>query len=190
VYTLGAGPNVAALKHCKRHNHPSTNSLFHHRDRVPSRHFGLPNIDNILVDTGIRGLRVLQSVVEPLVLPALRYSRWFRSQLRAFLDMSFLWGPVEVRDIKIVARPPPILNSSDQQRQPNVANRISQGGSVNENTPQILGPMGIWELANLQTAFSRARTSATQHSPRLRLSNLTALHRDVPLPTAFLGEHR
>ena len=145
VYHAGAGPNVAALSTANGTTSPSTNSLFTTVTVCRPGTSDCQTIDNVLVDTGSEGLRVLQSVVEPLVLPALSDTvGGFFNNCVQFLDTSFLWGPVEFADIKIGGEattntPIQVISSGS----PTVPTACSQGGSVNENTPQLLGANGI-----------------------------------------------
>jgi hypothetical protein len=145
VYPSGAGPNVAALSTANGTASPSTNSLFTTVTVCRPGTSDCQTIDNILVDTGSEGLRVLQTLVDPLVLPVLSDSSGgFFNNCVQFLDMSFLWGPVEFADIKIggeVTSNTPIQVISSGS--PTVPTACSQGGSLNENTPQLLGANGI-----------------------------------------------
>jgi hypothetical protein len=102
-------------------------------------------IDNILVDTGSEGLRLLQSQLTSIVLPQLGDGAGdYYNNCVQFLDTSYLWGPESVADIYIggesVGSAPIQLISSGN---PTVPTACSNGGSVNENTPTLLGANGI-----------------------------------------------
>lgn len=145
IYSSGAGPNVAALSTANGTASPSTNSPFITVTVCRPGTSDCQTIDNILVDTGSEGLRVLQSVLEPLVLPQASDSvGGFFNNCVQFLDGSYLWGPVQFADIKIggeATSSTPIQTISSGN--PTVPTSCTQGGTVNENTPQLLGANGI-----------------------------------------------
>ena len=59
-------------------------------------------IDNLLVDTGSTGLRVFASEVASLDLPAVNASNGSAAyDCVAFVDGSYLWGPVEQADVTL-----------------------------------------------------------------------------------------
>jgi Protein of unknown function (DUF3443) len=145
IYSSGAGPNVAALSTANGTSSPSTNSPFITVTVCRPATSDCQTIDNVLVDTGSEGLRLLQSVVEPLVLPqAADGTGGFFNNCVQFLDGSYLWGPVQFADIKIggeTSSNTPIQAISSGS--PTVPTSCTQGGTVNENTPQLLGANGI-----------------------------------------------
>ena len=145
VLSSGAAANVAALTTAGGPVAPSTNSLYTSVTICRPGTSDCQTIDNILVDTGSEGLRVLEPLVEPLVLPSLSDgSGGFFNNCIAFLDGSFLWGPVAFADIKIggeatSSTPIQVISSGDVT----VPTDCSSGGTVNENTAQLLGANGI-----------------------------------------------
>ena len=61
-----------------------------------------------------------------------------------FLDTSYLWGPVQIADIKIggeVAASTNIQTVSSSNT--GIPSACTNGGTVNENTPLLLGANGI-----------------------------------------------
>jgi hypothetical protein len=145
VVSSGAAANVAALTTAGGPVAPSTNSFYTSVTICRPGTSDCQTIDNILVDTGSEGLRVLEPLVEPLVLPSLSdASGGLVNNCIAFLDGSYLWGPVEFADIKIggeatSSTPIQVISSSDVT----VPTDCSSGGTVNENTAQLLGANGI-----------------------------------------------
>jgi len=103
-------------------------------------------VDHLLVDTGSYGLRVLQSAISSLNLPTLNASNGQPAyDCVAFIDMSFLWGPVMKADvtlagetakslpIQVIASSPPVIPTS-----------CSSGNTTgDENTQALLGANGI-----------------------------------------------
>ena len=145
VFSSGAAANVAALTTAGGPVPPSTNTFFTSVTLCSPGTSDCQTIDNILVDTGSEGLRVLQSQLEPLVLPVLSDSSGgaFFNCIQ-FLDTSYLWGPVSFADVKIGGEttsntPIQVISSGNAT----VPTACSNGGSVNENTPQLLGANGI-----------------------------------------------
>jgi len=104
-------------------------------------------VDHVLVDTGSYGLRVLQSVLSPsLSLPDLTDTNSNPIfNCVAFLDGSFLWGPVAEADVRLngevagAALVQVISSSNDTTKIPSTCNN----GGTNENTPQTLSANGI-----------------------------------------------
>lgn len=145
VFSAGAAANVAALTTANGGANPSTNSLFTSVTICSPGTSDCQTVDNILVDTGSEGLRVLQSALEPIVLPGLSDGAGgFANNCVSFLDTSYLWGPLAFADLKIGGEitsntPMQVISSGN----PTVPTACSQGGSVNENTPQLLGANGI-----------------------------------------------
>ncbi len=102
-------------------------------------------IDNLLVDTGSVGLRVFQSSVSSLGLPAVDASNGSAAyNCVTFVDGTYLWGPVEQADVEMggeTAKSVPIQVISSGNT--GVPTACSNGGSTNENTVQLLGANGI-----------------------------------------------
>ena len=101
-------------------------------------------VDNLLVDTGSVGLRVLQSEVSSLGLPTVNASNGSAAyNCVSFVDGSFLWGPVQSATLTMAGEvassvPIQVISSSTA----NIPTSCSNGG-VNENTQTSLGANGI-----------------------------------------------
>lgn len=102
-------------------------------------------IDNLLVDTGSTGLRVFQSAVSSLNLPALDASNGSAAyDCVNFVDGSYLWGPVEQADVTLGGEtaeklPIQVISSSNT----GIPTSCSNGSNQNENTAGLLGANGI-----------------------------------------------
>jgi hypothetical protein len=101
-------------------------------------------VDHLLVDTGSVGLRVLQSAISSLNLPAVDASNgpaaW---ECVSFVDGSALWGPVQGATVTMAGEtatnvPIQVVSSSST----NIPASCSNGGT-NENTQALLGANGI-----------------------------------------------
>jgi hypothetical protein len=106
-------------------------------------------VDGILVDTGSYGLRILQSAIPLLKLPA--FTDPLGNTLEncvALPDGSFLWGPVTTADMYISGEAASTLTGPTAQIQlisstlSIVPDSCSNGG-IADNTPQLLGANGI-----------------------------------------------
>jgi len=106
-------------------------------------------IGGILIDTGSSGLRILQSEISELSLPALSDGNGNTLQnCDLQVDGSYLWGPVSLADVYIsgetttqaatVGLPIQVITSSTLPPPSSCAN-----GGTNENTAQLLGANGI-----------------------------------------------
>jgi len=101
-------------------------------------------VDHLLVDTGSFGLRVLQSALGSVSLPALNASDNSPAfDCVSFADGSFLWGPVEGADVTLGSEtaanlPIHVISSSTA----NIPTSCSNGGT-NENSQQTLLANGI-----------------------------------------------
>lgn len=102
-------------------------------------------INNVLVDTGSYGLRVFQSAVSSLNLPALNASNGSAAyDCVSFADGSYLWGPVVQADVTMggeTASKVPIQAISSSTT--NIPTSCSNGSTQNENTAALLGANGI-----------------------------------------------
>lgn len=102
-------------------------------------------IDNLLVDTGSSGLRVLQSEVSSLNLPAVNAANGSAAyDCVSFIDGSYLWGPVEQANVSLAGEtaskmPIQVISSADT----GVPTSCSNGSTENENTQLSLGANGI-----------------------------------------------
>ena len=100
-------------------------------------------IDGILVDTGSSGLRILASAIT-LSLPQLTLSGAAVNDCIAFIDGSFLWGPVAEADVKManeVGSSVPIHVIQNPTAY-SIPASCSNGGT-NEDTLAALGANGI-----------------------------------------------
>lgn len=101
-------------------------------------------IDNLLVDTGSNGLRVFDSAVSSLNLPAANAANGSAAyDCVSFVDGTFLWGAVQQADVKLGGETAPgvpiqVISSSGNS----VPSSCSNGG-VNDNSVQQLGASGI-----------------------------------------------
>jgi hypothetical protein len=146
VFPAGAGPNVAAVNVS---GGPAgvANLAFVSLTICEPGTATCQTVDDILVDTGSSGLRILQSAIPSLVLPTLTDSNTGNSlnNCEAFLDTSFLWGPVQVADIKIGGE---VAGSTNIQTVSSSTSGIptacSSGNTLgDQNTPAALGANGI-----------------------------------------------
>jgi hypothetical protein len=102
-------------------------------------------IGGILVDTGSYGLRILQSEIPLLkITPLVDGNGDTLENCASSPDGSYLWGPVAAFDIYIAGE---MASSSVVQviSSSNIAvpDSCSNGGTTNQNTPQLLGANGI-----------------------------------------------
>lgn len=102
-------------------------------------------IDNLLVDTGSTGLRVFQSAVSALNLPAVDAANGSAAyDCVNFVDGSYLWGPVVEADVTLggeTASKVPIQTISSSNT--GIPATCSNGSTANENTAALLGANGI-----------------------------------------------
>ena len=146
IFPAGAGPNVAALNVTTGPVGNSANIAFVSLTICVPGTTTCQTVDNIQVDTGSAGLRILQSAIPALVLPTLTdTSGNTLDNCAQFADTSFLWGPVQVADIKIggeVAGSALIQTVSTSTS--GIPTACSTGsGPGDENTPTLLAANGI-----------------------------------------------
>ena len=102
-------------------------------------------VDNLLVDTGSTGLRVLQSALGSLSLPAVDASNGSAAyDCINFVDNSYLWGPVQKADVTLggeTANSLPIQVISNTNM--GVPTTCSNGSTANQNAQSSLGANGI-----------------------------------------------
>ena len=102
-------------------------------------------VSNLLVDTGSTGLRVLQSAVTSLNLPAVDASNSSAAyDCATFVDDSFLWGTVQKADVTMGGEtasnlPIQVISSSST----GIPSSCSNGSTLNENSQASLGANGI-----------------------------------------------
>jgi len=149
VFPSGAAPNVAAVT-VDAGPAPTTNASANTpyisvTICVPGTQT-CQTVDHVEVDTGSSGLRILQSVIPGLSLPALTDSSNGDTVFNCvqFLDTSYLWGQVQQADIRIggeVAGSTYIQTISSSNT--GIPAACTNGGTINENTPQLLEANGI-----------------------------------------------
>jgi hypothetical protein len=103
-------------------------------------------VDHIQVDTGSSGLRILQSVIPGLSLPTVvdQNNGDTLNNCVQFLDTSYLWGPVQEADIKIGGEVAGTTNvQTISSSNTGIPTACTNGGTINENTPMLLGANGI-----------------------------------------------
>jgi hypothetical protein len=102
-------------------------------------------VSNLLVDTGSTGLRVLQSAVASLNLPAVNASNGSAVyDCISFVDNSYLWGPVQQADVSLGGEkasklPIQVISNSTT----GIPTTCSNGSTMNENSQASLGANGI-----------------------------------------------
>jgi hypothetical protein len=102
-------------------------------------------VDNLLVDTGSTGLRVLQSAVASLNLPAVDASNGSSAyDCINFVDNSYLWGPVQKADVTLggetaTSLPIQVISTANT----GIPSTCSNGSTANQNAESSLGANGI-----------------------------------------------
>ena len=102
-------------------------------------------VNNLLVDTGSTGIRVLQSALGSLNLPAVNASNGSAAyDCATFVDNSFLWGPVLQASVTLGGEtannvPIHVISSSTT----GVPSTCSNGSPFNENSQASLGANGL-----------------------------------------------
>jgi hypothetical protein len=102
-------------------------------------------INNLLVDTGSPGLRIFQSEVSSLNLPAANAANGSGAwNCVSFVDGSYMWGQVEKADLTLGGEtasgvPIQVISSTTN----NVPSTCSNGSTRNENSVALLGANGI-----------------------------------------------
>jgi hypothetical protein len=115
-------------------------------------------IENVEVDTGSEGLRLLSGQVS-LSLPAVADTSGNALQeCVSFADLSYVWGPVVSADIQMAgekATSVPIQIVSASPAFPVPSNCISGAGATDDNTIAALGANGILGLGVFPTGLRR-----------------------------------
>lgn len=102
-------------------------------------------IDDLLVDTGSTGLRVFDSEVSSLNLPAASASNGSAAyDCISFVDGAYLWGPVQQADVTLGSEtasnvPIQVISNSNTD----IPSSCSNGSNENDNTAALLGANGI-----------------------------------------------
>ncbi len=126
-------------------------------------------INDLLVDTGSYGLRVFNSEVSSLNLPAVKASNGSAAyDCVSFVDGSYLWGPVEQGDVTLGGEtasnlPIQVISSSTT----GIPSSCSNGSTQNENTALLLGANGILGIGGEPTDCFYAGASACDPSSGL-----------------------
>lgn len=148
VFPSGAGVNVSAL-HVDGGPVPGQTHVNGAFTSVtvckPGSTTACQTVDGVLVDTGSSGLRILQSQLPLVSLPTLNDGNGnIFENCDLFPDGSYLWGPVSLADVYISGEIAPSAHiqviSSSSTLPPS---SCSNGGTINDNTPQLLGANGI-----------------------------------------------
>ena len=102
-------------------------------------------VDHLLVDTGSFGLRVLQSAISTLNLPAINASNGSAAyNCVAFVDGSFLWGPVEKANVTLSGETASNIPIQVVENPTGFSIPTScSNGATNEDTQAALGANGI-----------------------------------------------
>jgi hypothetical protein len=109
-------------------------------------------VDGLLVDTGSTGLRVLQSAVSSLNLPAINASNGSAAyDCVSFVDNSFMWGPVQNADVTLGEETATNLPIQVISAGADVPSTCSNGSTLNEDTLDTLGANGILGVGNERT---------------------------------------
>lgn len=136
---------------------------------VPGSTSSCTTIDNLLVDTGSTGLRVFDSEVSSLNLPAVDASNSSAAyDCAAFVNGAYTWGTVQQADVtlggeKASSLPIQVISSSTS----GVPSSCSNGSTTNVNTAALLGANGILGVGNEPTDCFLAGTSVCDPSSGL-----------------------
>jgi hypothetical protein len=148
VFPSGAGPNVAALNVNSGPAANAANIAYISVTLCVPTTTTCQTVDNIQVDTGSVGLRILQSAIPALPLPTITDTTTGQTLQNCvqFGDGSYLWGPVQQADIKIggeVASSVPVQQISSSST--GIPTACSNGSTSpgDENTPGTLEANGI-----------------------------------------------
>jgi hypothetical protein len=127
-------------------------------------------IDNILVDTGSEGLRILSSQVT-LSLPAISDSNGNGLQeCLAFADGSYIWGPVLAADVQMAgekATSVPLQMIDAPNTGFPVPSQCISGGGANDGTVAALGANGTLGIGTFRQDCGSACTATSSQVPAL-----------------------
>jgi Protein of unknown function (DUF3443) len=151
VFPSGAGPNVAALNVNLGPAGNSGNLAFVSVTICEPSTTICQTVDDIQVDTGSTGLRILQSAIPGLSLPTLTDSTTGNTldNCVQFGDGSYLWGPVQQADVKIgseaASGPLMLMQTVSSSVTGSIPTACSNGNTSpgDENTPSSLEANGI-----------------------------------------------
>jgi len=142
---------------------------------MPGSTTNCQSIDNVQVDTGSEGLRVLSSALGNLAptsgsgLPTLQDSSSnVLQECIQFADTSYLWGPVATADVKMAGEtassvPIQVVSSTPAFDVPSSC--LTGGNGPSLNTVTALGANGIIGLGNFAQDCGGACTSASSSLP-------------------------
>jgi hypothetical protein len=120
---------------------------------VPGSTSKCVTVDGLLVDTGASGLRIFDTALASLNLPAVNASNGSPAyDCVTYSDLSYLWGPVVQADVTLGGEtatklPIHIINSASN----GVPSSCSNGGNQNEDTAYLFGANGILGVGNEPT---------------------------------------
>jgi hypothetical protein len=153
VFPSGAGPNVAALtvnSGPAAATNPAANIAYVSVTLCEPGTTICQTVDDVQVDTGSSGLRILQSAIPSLSLPTLTDTSGNTiDNCVQFADGSYLWGPVQQADVKIGLEEASGSNGELLQvvstSSSGIPTACSNGSTTpgDENTPSALGANGI-----------------------------------------------
>jgi len=140
-----AGSNVAPLSVSAGPAGNSDNIAFVSVDICEPGSTTCVTVPNIQVDTGSEGLRILQSALGSVSLPSLTDTSGNTIfNCVSFLDTSYLWGPVQAADLRINGEvAAAVLVQTISSSNSGIPSACTNGGTINENTPTLLGANGI-----------------------------------------------
>jgi len=147
VMPSGAGPNVAAISVNGGIDQNYVDGAFTSVTICVPGSSNCQTVDNVLVDTGSEGLRILASQIPTLPLTALTDSSGDTlNECTQFLDGSYLWGLVDSADVKIgseVASSVPIQVVADPTTFSIPTACTTNGTGTDEDSQSGLGANGI-----------------------------------------------
>jgi hypothetical protein len=140
--TAGPGPSTVS---------PYTNGVFVSVTIcVPGSTSQCVTVDNVLLDTGSTGLRVLSSALQNLPLPTVTSGSGTLANCIQYVDLTYNWGPVAIADVRMageVASGIPIaIIAAPASGFPAAPSGCSNGG-VADNTVDTLSANGVFGVS-------------------------------------------
>lgn len=141
-------------------------------------------INNVDVDTGSMGLRILASKLS-VALPSEVNGNATIAECTQFVD-GFVWGPMETADIQIPntserATAVPVQVIDDTNFFAAVPQTCSSTGGTNDNSVQRLGAYAILGIGNFRQDCGGACTISNPHNPYYSCVSGTCSQSPVPL---------
>jgi hypothetical protein len=119
---------------------------------APGSSSNCATVSGLLVDTGSTGLRVLQSALSSLNLPAVNASNGSAAyDCVAFASGAYLWGPVVGADVTLGGETASSLPLQVISASGDVPSSCSNGSTLNANTLASLGANGILGVGSERT---------------------------------------